>query len=169
MGGAQEGHREGHGESEEVNEGETLTTWCALVGVPWWVCPGGCALVGVPWWVCPGGCALVGVPWWVCPGGCALVGVSCKAMLTGSSSVIIPYISTTLGCENCAMMTASCRNFTLSFSEAPGLSVLIATSFEPKGESHTPFSTVPNWPEPRWPTSLRRDARAHQDIIALRK
>ena len=70
------------------------------------------------------------------------------AGLTGSPTVTTPMSLTTLGCQNCPLMAASCRNFTVSSSVEPSLSILTATSLELPGRSHVPFITVPNWPEP---------------------
>ena len=61
---------------------------------------------------------------------------------------------TTLGCLNWAMVTASCRNFTLSLDEDPSLRVFMATGTFPDSASHVPWSTLPNWPEPRCRTKL---------------
>ena len=76
---------------------------------------------------------------------------------TGCSVVTTPYSFTTLGWLNCPMMAASCRNLTLSSSFTPGFRVLTATGTSPSGDHHTPLSTVPNWPEPRWSTTLHRE------------
>ena len=77
-------------------------------------------------------------------------------LLTGSSTVTTPRSFTTLGCLNCPLMAASCRNFTASLSEAPGFSVFTATSMVPVDNCHTPLVTVPNWPDPRWSVILQR-------------
>ena len=79
-----------------------------------------------------------------------------STQLTGCSVVTTPYSFTTLGWLNCPMMAASCRNLTLSSSFTPGFRVLTATGTSPSGDRHTPLSTVPNWPEPRWSTTLHR-------------
>ena len=74
--------------------------------------------------------------------------------LTGSEVVMTPAILMMLGCLNCPMMAASCRNFTLSSSVDSPSRDFTATSTPElllEGEGlHTPRFTVPNWPLPRY-------------------
>ena len=74
--------------------------------------------------------------------------------LTGSPTVTTPISLTTLGCQNCPLMAASCKNLTLSCSEEPSFSTFTATSLDPPERSHTPFITVPNCPDPSWSLTL---------------
>ena len=71
--------------------------------------------------------------------------------LASEPSETMPYRSTTLGCLNCAIIAASCRNLTLSSCSVPELRVLMATSI---GGAllffHTPMLTSPKWPFPMW-------------------
>ena len=64
--------------------------------------------------------------------------------LTGSPSVTMPYMMTTLGCLNWAMITASWRKRTLSFLEEPSFRVFKATDTFPDSVSQIPSDTVPN-------------------------
>ena len=66
-----------------------------------------------------------------------------------------------LGCQNCPLMAASCMNLILSSSEDPSLSIFTATSFDPPERSHTPFMTLPNWPEPSCSKSLHVNVISH--------
>ena len=77
-------------------------------------------------------------------------------LLTGSPTVTTPRSFTTLGCLNCPLMAASCRNLTLSSCEALDCSVFTATSTAPAGDCHIPLFTVPNWPEPRCSVILKK-------------
>ena len=74
--------------------------------------------------------------------------------LTGSEVVMTPAILMMLGCLNCPMIAASCRNFTLSSSVDSPSRDFTATSTPGlllEGEGfHTPRFTVPNWPLPRY-------------------
>ena len=80
-------------------------------------------------------------------------------ILTGSPTVTTPRSFTTLGCLNCPLMAASCRNLTLSSCEALDCSVFTATSTAPVGDCHIPLFTVPNWPEPRCSVILKKEAQ----------
>ena len=68
--------------------------------------------------------------------------------LTGSEVVMTPAILMMLGCLNCPMMAASCRNFTLSSSvDSPSRDFMATSTPELllEGEGlHTPRFTVPN-------------------------
>ena len=68
--------------------------------------------------------------------------------LTGSEVVMTPTILMMLGCLNCPMMAASCRNLTLSSSVGSPSRDFTATSTPGlllEGEGlHTPRFTVPN-------------------------
>ena len=75
-------------------------------------------------------------------------------LLTGSPIVTTPMSLTTLGWWNCPLMAASCRNLTFSVSLASSFSIFTATSLDPPERSHTPFMTLPNWPEPSESESL---------------
>ena len=79
--------------------------------------------------------------------------IVCNCILTGSLSLITPCSVTMLGCLNCAIMAASWRNLTLSTSLDPSLRVFNATS-KSSFFFHSPLSTLPNWPDPRWPVIL---------------
>lgn len=81
--------------------------------------------------------------------------------LTGSEVVMIPITLIMLGCLNCPMMTASCRNFTLSSSVNPPSRDFTATStpgllLDVTG-LQTPRFTVPNCPLPRNSRSLQKN------------
>ena len=79
-----------------------------------------------------------------------------QILLTGCPVVTTPINFTTLGCLNWPLMAASWRNLTLSASQLPGLSVFTATSTGPLGEDHTPWETIPNWPEPKCLVMLKK-------------
>ena len=76
-------------------------------------------------------------------------------MLTGSVLQTTPKRETTLGCENCAMMAASWRNFTLSSSDDPSFRSFSATGMLMTPFFHKPCSTEPNCPDPRCLCTLR--------------
>ena len=74
--------------------------------------------------------------------------------LTGFPTVTTPNSRMMLGWKNWPMMAASWRNLTISNSELPTLSFFKAASVGPHGASHTPLSTVPNCPAPKFPVIL---------------
>jgi len=78
-----------------------------------------------------------------------LLSVPTAHQFTSSPTVTTPCSWTTLGCLNWPLMAASCRNFTLSASDVPPFSILIATSSCPISDCHLPLFTTPNWPDPR--------------------
>ena len=84
-------------------------------------------------------------------------------LLTGSPTVTTPRSFTTLGCLNCPLIAASCRNLTLSSCDALDCSVFTATSTAPAGDCHIPLFTVPNWPEPRCCVILKK----HKIIVTM--
>jgi len=90
--------------------------------------------------------------------------------LTGFDVVIIPTILITLGCLNCPMMAASCRNFTLSSCVKLPSRDFTATStlglFLYVTGLHSPRFTVPNWPLPRCSWSLQYE-KVHTSRIVL--
>ena len=70
----------------------------------------------------------------------------CK--LTGSSTVTTPCNEITLVCQNWPMIAASCKNNTLSFSEATSLSLLTATCTHSSSHDHKPLKILAKFPDP---------------------
>ena len=69
-------------------------------------------------------------------------------MLTGSPTVTTPCSEITLGCQNCPIMAASCRNQILSLSEAISFRLFTATTIDSESHDHRPLQIWAKWPEP---------------------
>ena len=79
--------------------------------------------------------------------------------LTKSLFVTTPNSLMTLGWENCPMMAASWRSFTLPTFFSFMTRVFTATSITPFGDFHVPLLTFPNWPDPKSSSILTKRAR----------
>ena len=64
--------------------------FCALIFVPWFLCPDLCALIFVPWFLCPDFCALISVPWFLCPDFCTMIYDISFVMIVVITLILVP-------------------------------------------------------------------------------